>query len=100
MPDKARTTVETVAPQVATTKRNKKGMLLIGLGLLAGAAAVALIVNGRKKKTDDGADGPEVERLVPAEPPGNGADDAVGEAEKKVEAAIQDDRQGRHAARK
>lgn len=104
LPQQARDTVETVAPQVAK-KRRKKGKVLIALGLLAGAGAVALYVSGQKNgaKAAPQVTAPEIERLdvnpveettsVPT------SDDAVGDLEKKVDASVTGSRRGRHAAK-
>jgi hypothetical protein len=104
LPQQARDVVETVAPQVAK-KRRKKGKLLIALGLLAGAGAVALYLSGQKggAKRVPEVTAPEIEKLdvnpvedttaVPA------SDDAVGDLEKKVDASVTGSRRGRHAAK-
>lgn len=107
LPKQARDAVETVAPQVAK-KRRKKGKVLIALGLLAGAGAVALYLSGQQKggaKAAPEVKPPEVERLdvsaaedakdnvkVPA------SKDAVGDLEKKADDAVSGSRRGRHAA--
>jgi len=105
LPDQARTTVELVVPQVAR-KRKKKGTVFIALGLLAGAAAVALLVRGKQQAAGDAVAGtqlPAVERrdaaAVEASEPiaATGTDDAVGEAEQQADAALSG-RRGRHAA--
>lgn len=104
LPDRARDTVEAVAPEVVK-KRRKKGKLLIALGLLAGAGAVALYLSGNKggAKPVSAEELPEVERrdvqaaedhtVVPT------SDDAVGDAEKTVDAEVSGSRRGRHAAK-
>lgn len=104
LPQQARDTVETVAPQVAK-KRRKKGKVLIALGLLAGAGAVALYVSGQKSgaKTAPQVTAPEIERLdvKPVEETTSvpTSDDAVGDLEKKVDASVSGSRRGRHAAK-
>lgn len=106
LPEQARSTVELVVPQVAT-KRHRKGKLFIALGLVAGAAAVALLVRG-KQQSGGGAvaasELPEVERRDAAAAEAEtepvtlpGSDDAVGDAEQQVDAAVSG-RKGRHAA--
>ncbi|GAB3493943.1 hypothetical protein [Flexivirga lutea] len=104
LPQQAREAVDAVAPQ-AVKNRRKKGGLLIALGLLAGAGAVALIVNGKQKDAPGSAPAtlPEVERLdvTAVETDGTAvlgdSDDAVGDLEQKVDASVSG-RRGRHAA--
>lgn len=104
LPQQARDAVEVAAPQM-TTKRRKKGTVLITLGLLAGAGAVALYLSGQQKGDTSGTPpvtAPEIERLdvnpvetssaVPA------SDDAVGDLEKTVDTSVTGSRRGRHAA--
>ncbi|WP_446666503.1 hypothetical protein [Flexivirga sp. B27] len=107
LPDRARDTVETVVPQVAK-KRRKKGKVLIALGLLAGAGAVALYVSGQQKNDRQDAkqaapEVPEVERrdvqAAEGAPAVSSSDDAVGDLEKKVDASVSGSRRGRHAAK-
>ena len=106
LPEQARSTVEVVVPQVAR-KRHTKGKLFIALGLLTGAAAVALLVRD-KQHSGGGAVAvtqlPEVESRDAAAAEDTesvavtGSDDAVGDAEQQVDEAVSG-RKGRHAAR-
>ncbi len=104
LPQQARDAVETVAPQVAK-KRRKKGKLLIALGLLAGAGAVALYVSGQQKAgtKKPQVTAPEIEKLdvnpVEDTMAAPTSDDAVGDLEKKVDASVGGSRRGRHAAK-
>lgn len=96
----------------------KKGKLLIALGLLAGAGAIALLVSGRRTAAGDTVGTgalPEVERrdalaAEQAVAASSGAsDDAVGDAERRVDNTLAgkpalpeqpaQTRRGRHAAR-
>lgn len=113
LPQQARDAVETVAPQIAK-KHRKKGKVLITLGLLAGAGAVALYVSGQQKggaKAVTQVTPPEVERLEVSAAEdlknSNGSkgsvkvsdsDDAVGDLEKDVDGSVSGSRRGRHAA--
>lgn len=104
LPQQARDVVETVVPQVAK-KRRKKGKVLITLGLLAGAGAVALYLSGQQggAKSAPYIMPPEVEHLdvdaVEKTPAVPASDDAVGDLEKKVDTSVSGSRRGRHAAR-
>ncbi|WP_265442658.1 hypothetical protein [Flexivirga meconopsidis] len=113
LPAQARDTVETVAPAVKK-KKKKKGGLLIALGLLAGAGAVALIVSGKKGGASPVGPGGEAvpEQLVEVEQVDitkatDDSSDLVGKVETKVEGTIaggsrpagKDQPRGRHAAR-
>lgn len=102
LPEQAQTAVVTVAPDVVK-KRRSKGTVLIALGVLAGAGAVALLVSGRKKPATDAAATPlpEVEQIDAAaaeEAVLSESDDAVGDAEQQVDEAVSG-RRGRHAAK-
>lgn len=108
LPDRARTTVELAVPAM-TTKRRKKGKLFIAFGLLAGAGAVALFLSGKKKAEGSTSSGefPKIERrdALAAEAAADGpapvstTDDAVGETERQIDAAVSGTTRGRHAAR-
>lgn len=102
LPQRARDAVDVVAPEVVK-KRRKKGGLLITLGLLAGAGAVALIVSGKKGgATKAEPKLPEVERIDARAAEDTAvvstSDDAVGDLEKKADSTVSGGRRGRHAA--
>lgn len=111
LPQQARDAVETVAPQIAK-KRRKKGKVLITLGLLAGAGAVALYFSGQQKggvKPAPDTTPPEVERLEVSAAEDlkaskdavkvSDSDDAVGDLEEKADGSVSGSRRGRHAAK-
>jgi len=107
LPEQTRTTVELAVPAMAT-KRRKKGKLFIAFGLLAGAGAVALFLNGKKNSAGSASgEFPKIERrdALAAEAvddgpaPVSATDDAVGTTEEQVDAAVSGTRRGRHAAR-
>lgn len=88
-----------------TIRRHKKGKLLLALGVLVGAGAVALVVSRKRRQSSAGAlsnvELPPVERwdAGSAEQAIVDSDDAVADAEHKIDEVLSGTRRGRHAAR-
>ena len=89
----------------ATIRRRKKGKLLLALGVLVGAGAVAVVVSMKRQQSSararSKAELPPVERrdAESAEQAILNSDDAVADAEHKIDEVLSGTRRGRHAAR-
>lgn len=118
----SRKDLTTVARDVAVVgRRRRRGTLLIALGLVVAAGAVALVVNGRKQSAAEAAeltaaglppverrDALAAERAAEDGSAERGGDDAVGDVERKVDNLMTGKptlpeqpggrRRGRHAA--